>query len=334
MVTIIDVANEAQVSAATVSRVLNNSYLVTEETKQRVMQAIQKTGYQIPARMKINAVMEDESNTKATILVITSIYLEELMSSMQLAAEKYGFSIIYFFYDSSQLFPSLEVLLKRLQPSLVGIILINAVDDSEAFQSLLQPYPLVQIGDGIMQNSNNYIVYNDEIKMSQDATDYLFSQGCKKIAILSAEPGKMSLLTHKRRFQGYCLSLIEHHVSYDSTLCVYADITLDGGYKAIHELLQSNPAVDGVFCICDTLCIGALLALKNMEHPVPNPIRFVTIDKNEIWSLKNIQIPYIDMHMDDIGKNAVVLLHSLLTETFSSDVKVLVPHSLENTTRQ
>lgn len=332
MVTIIDVANQAQVSAATVSRVLNNSYLVTEETKNRVMQAIQETGYQIPARMKINAVMEDKSNSKATILVISSIYMEELMSAMQLAAENYGFSIVYFFYDSADLFSSLETLLTRLQPSLLGIILINAIDNSEAFQKLLQPYPLVQVGDGIMQNTNNYIVYNDEIKMSQDATDYLFDQGCKQIAILSAEPGNMLLFTHKRRFQGYCLSLIEHHESYDPMLCVYADITIDGGYKAINELLRNNPTVDGIFCICDTLCIGALLALKNAEQPTPKKIHFITIDKNEIWSLKNIRIPYIDMHMDEIGENAVKLLHSLLTEVFSSDVKVLVPHSLENIT--
>ena len=91
MATIVDVANAAQVSVATVSRVLNDSYAVTDEKKKRVMEAIEAVGYQIPARMKMG---QQLNHNKSVILIISSILIESIILPFQKTADELGYRTI------------------------------------------------------------------------------------------------------------------------------------------------------------------------------------------------------------------------------------------------
>lgn len=321
MATIVDVAKAAQVSVATVSRVLNDSYTVTEEKKQKVMEAIKEVGYLIPARMKIS---QQASEQKKIILIIGSIFPDQICGPFQKRMDELSFQVIFYYYTTLEQFSMLEQLINTIRSSLAGIMLINTIDSSPEFQSLIGAFPLVQIGEPIMENSSNCVVYTDEISMSQDATNYLIAKGKKKIGILSSEPGPMLLFSRKKRLQGYYLALIDHDIPVDQSFVEYSDISIDGGYYAAQKLLQRHPDVDALIGICDVICQGAGYAVLQSGKS----IELFSMDTSEAWNYARSSLSYMDLNHNEMGDTAASILYNLICGEGNPDCRIIIPHTL------
>ncbi len=182
MATIVDVANEAKVSVATVSRVLNNSFAVTEEKRKLVLAAIEKVGYQPTVRTKSN-----RSGGGKIIFVVTSILVDDLFDSIQAAANDLGYNVIFNYIGKSKdatAYSSTYDLLRILQDqSIAGILLINAIAKDENLQTYFNRIPVVQIGEYCELNPT-YAVLTDDIKASFDMTQLLVGKGHRKIAFI------------------------------------------------------------------------------------------------------------------------------------------------------
>ena len=329
MATIVDVANAAQVSVATVSRVLNDSYAVTDEKKRRVMEAIEAVGYQIPARMKMGKQL---NNNKSVILIISSILIESIILPFQKAADEWGYRTIVTYYGSKEQMDGLEQLINTLDSCIAGILLINAADNSPEFQALVSKYPLVQIGEPILEDQPNYVVYTDEIKMSQDATNYLLKSGCKKIGALMPEPKHLTLFSQKKRVQGYYLALLENGLAIDESLVVSTDITIDGGYDSAKKLLKEHPDIDAILGCCDVVSQGAMYAAMDAGHSGENSIAIFSMDRNEMWDYIPHFVSYIDPHHDEMAATAARLLHSVICGETTTDYRVVIRHTLQCST--
>jgi DNA-binding LacI/PurR family transcriptional regulator len=324
MVTIVDVATEAGVSVATVSRVLNNNVTVTKEKKELVLEAIKKTGYVIPARMKI----ANPSLAKATILVITNVLVETLIESIHSAAQDLGYYSITYCYKTLDDYDNLKALIDSIQPFLAGIILINAIDSSEAFQSLIAPYSVVQIGEPILDHQDNYTVYNYEILMAYDATTYLSKSGKKQIGLLTSEPNNVKLFSSHKREKGFYLALLDHKIEINYQNIIYTDVSIEGGYDATIKLLKQNPAIDAIVCICDPIALGCLHGLlsQSIASSVVQPL---SLDYNEVWELFNPFLPYVDPQLEKMGYASVQLLNSLINkESMINYYRIVIPHEL------
>lgn len=329
MATIVDVANAAQVSVATVSRVLNDSYAVTDEKKKRVMEAIEAVGYQIPARMKMGKQL---NNNKSVFLIISSILIESIVLPFQKAADELGYRTIVTYYGSKEQMDNLEQLLNTLDSCIAGLLLINAVDNSPEFQELVSKYPLVQIGEPILEGHPNYVVYTDEIKMSQDATNYLLKSGCKKIGALMPEPKHLTLFSKKKRVQGYYLALLENGLTIDESLVVSTDITIDGGYDSAKKLLKEHPDMDAILGCCDVVCQGAMYAAAEFGRVGENSISIFAMDRNEMWDYIPHFLSYVDPHHDEMAGTAARLLHSVICGETTTDYRVVIRHTLQCST--
>ncbi len=331
MATIVDVANAAQVSVATVSRVLNDSYAVTDEKKKRVMEAIEAVGYQIPARMKMG---QQLNHNKSVILIISSILIESIILPFQKTADELGYRTIITYYGSKDQLDGLEQLISSLNSCIAGILLINAADNSPEFQSLVEKYPMVQIGEPIMEDKPNYVVYTDEIKMSQDATNYLLKSGCKKIGALMPEPKHLTLFSQKKRVQGYYLALLENGLTIDESLVVYTDITIDGGYDSAKKLLREHPDLDAILGCCDVVSQGAMYAAAKSGRSGENSIPIFSMDRNEMWDYIPHFLSYVDPHHDEMAITAARLLHSVICGEVTTDYRVVIRHTLQCSTEK
>lgn len=329
MATIVDVANAAQVSVATVSRVLNDSYAVTDEKKRRVMEAIEAVGYQIPARMKMGKQL---NNNKSVVLIISSILIESIILPFQKAADELGYRTIVTYYGSKEQMDGLEQLINTLDSCIAGILLINAADNSPEFQALVSKYPLVQIGEPILQDQPNYVVYTDEIKMSQDATNYLLKSGCKKIGALMPEPKHLTLFSQKKRVQGYYLALLENGLAIDESLVVSTDITIDGGYESTKKLLKEHPDVDAILGCCDVVSQGAMYAITESGRLEEKRVVLFSMDRNEMWDYIPHSLSYIDPHHDEMAATAARVLHSVICGETTTDYRVVIRHTLQCST--
>jgi len=325
MATILDVANEAGVSVATVSRVLNNSYVVTQEKKKRVMDAVSAVGYEIPPRMKIN---RELAPPKSCVLIITSALIEDIIFPLQNALEDFGYQVVTISYISQLQIGSLEEMVRVLEPNLAGVVLLNAIDASPKFQALLEKYPMVQIGEPIMEKVPNTVVYIDEVMMSQDAANFFLDMGRRKVAIfIPDDTSDLPLFVHKKRLQGYYLAMLEHKLPIDKELIVSTDLTIDGSFEAVSRLLDKRPDVDAIVACVDVVAQGALYAVRaagmDQDH-----IPILSMGQNENWSFAPNNIHYIDLHHEDIAASAARVLHSVISGEISGDCRVIINHTI------
>lgn len=330
MATIADVASEANVSTATVSRVLNGSYSVTEEKKRRVMEAIEKVGYQIPERTLQNKRTElCEKNS--VLLVICSNWISEFLQAFQSCAGANGYHVVSAHYENAEEFGHLSGLIAALSPVLAGIVLINAADNSRRFQSLIEEYPLVQIGEPIMERAPNLVVYNDEIKMSQDATNYLLDHGCRNIGILTTEPSASTALFYQmKRLNGYYLALMNRGIPVDQSYSRFVDVSIDGGYEGAKELLASHPELDAIIGITDAIAQGAVYAIRRAGKST-DEVKVFSLDNNEVWDFDNDDFPYINPHHDEMAVTAFHVLHAAISGEIPEDYRVVIRHTLQQT---
>ena len=334
MATIYDVAREADVSTATVSRVLNGSYSVTDEKKRRVMEAIEKVGYQIPNKSKLNQTAglpprsDIRNGSGGIILAICSEFIFSLLHQIQTTATELGYSLVVTHYESSDEFEHLRSVFTKIQDSISGVILINTCDSTPAFQMLLREYPIVQIGVPVMTCAPNIVVYNDEVKMSQDATDYLLKEGRRRIGILTTEPTERCRLFYKRRrLNGYYLALMNAGIPVDKNLIEYVDVTIEGGYEGANNLLKRNPDLDAILCITDVIAHGAVFALRN-ANKCPRDILIFSLDSSEIWDYVHKSFPYIDPHHEEMGATAMQLMNGIINGSLTKDCNLVIPHTL------
>ncbi|MFV0465439.1 MAG: LacI family DNA-binding transcriptional regulator [Lachnospiraceae bacterium] len=323
MITIVDVAAEAGVSVATVSRVLNDSYTVSNARKELVMKAIEKTGYVIPQRMKL----AQRDAPGKIILIITGTLIGAIIDSIQCQASSHNYQTMTYSYHNKGDLENLNQLLANLREKLAGVILLNSIDNSPEFQNSLEDIPVIQIGEPIFESRANYTVYMDEIKMSYDAAEYLVKQGKKKIALLTMNPYSQTFFSTDKREKGYFLSMLEHYEHVDYSLREYADVTIEGGFEAALKLLERHPDVDSILCTQDAIAMGALHALLTRGIPVTK-IQPFSLDYNEVWELFHPFLPYIDCHQEQLGTAAFFMLHNLLTQEVMTDCYQIIPHDI------
>ena len=331
MITIVDVAREANASTATVSRVLNGSDAVTEEMKRRVMDAIEKVGYQIPSRLRgVQAASESDpvrDGEKPLILLICGTFIPPIVQSFQRIAGDAGYSVVTTFYDNAGELPHLTRLVETLGPNLAGIGLINCTENGREFQDLVGAFPLVQVGEGIMDRCPNRVVVNDEIKMGRDAADYLVSKGCSRIGILTGGADVSCPLFYKQnRLNGYYLSLLSHQIPVDQSLVQRVELSVSGGYEGGRELLERRPDTEAVIGVTDAVAQGALYAVRqagktdisvfSMSSPSPPG---------------GVRAPYLKAHYEEMGDAAFHVLHTVIRGGLDRDYSVIIRHTLEGT---
>ncbi len=330
MATISDVANEANVSMATVSRVLNNSYYVTEEKRRRVLEAIEKVGYQPPLKTARAQSAEEpgEFGEKKLILIICGNLIPELVYPLQRYAAASGLQTAVTHYGSAADYDHLAALLAQLSPLLGGVVLINAPDNSRRFQSLLEELPLVQIGEPIMERVPNTVVYNDEIRMGEDATDTLFKLGCRHIGFLVAQPtASIPLIFKGLRLKGYYLAHLSRSLTPDQSYIEYGDVTIEGGYESMKKLMARHPELDGVIGITDKVAQGAIYAIRRAGKTTED-IRVFSMDSSEVWDFDSKNFPYSYPNHDQMAAAAVQMLRDILREKPAGDYKVVIPYSI------
>ncbi|MBQ6986999.1 MAG: LacI family DNA-binding transcriptional regulator [Oscillibacter sp.] len=331
MITIVDVAKEANVSTATVSRVLNGSDAVTEEMKRRVMDAIEKVGYQIPSRLR-NAQQSAEAGgeyviarEKPLLLAVCNEFDSSIIRAFQRAADEKGYGVAVTCYANDSDFPPLARLIDTLSPVLAGIALINCAENSGEFQRLVGAYPLVQVGEAVMDNYPNRVVYNDEIKMGRDATDYLISMGRRHIGILISDSGaSASPFYRQNRLNGYFLALLSHQIPVDQSLVRKVRVSVDGGYEGCKSLLEEHPDMDAVIGVTDALAQGALYAVRHCAGKARNVAVF-SMDSDG----RRAKYPYINTRHEEMGSTAVHVLHAAIRGDLARDYSVIIRHTLE-----
>lgn len=319
MATIEDVATLAGVSIATVSRVVNNSYIVSQEKRERVMAAVKSLGYQ-PNRSA------SKKNENKIIMLAGSTFIDDTLAGMKDKAKEYGYDIIFSYFCNS----ISELLdMNMVKSGLVdGVILMNMIADNEEISALSAQMPVVQCGE--YQNApHTFSVSINEAKAAGEVVSHLISLGRKRVALIVPHIlGKPQYFIQEREL-GYRLALAEHNIDYHENLKVVTNYSTEGGIEAARKILTMKPLPDAIFCANDTIAIGCISTLRDAGIKIPDQIAVAGFDNMDAAEFSSPPLTTIAQPFYEIGSESVRLLMTLMKENISVGRHVMIDHQLE-----
>lgn len=305
--TIVDVAKLAEVSVATVSRVVNGNYPVKLETKERVQAAIETLRY-------VPNVQARELNTRrsSTIgVVVPSLYnmfFAEVIDGIEESVRKDGFSLLLNCAknDPQQEMNCINALVSR---NVSGIIVIspNTANIRESFyEDLVRRMPLVFI-NGYHRITNVSYVGNDEKMGSEQALEYLRGLGHKRILFVRGAHSDSYTIKEEtyRQFMAEKLQLDESFI-----VNIGEGNGVDTVDSTMTRLMEVIPKCEptAILCCNDLMGVGSLNACKRLGRKVPADISVMGYDNISLSRLVEPKLTTMDQNMFQLGSNAASLL--------------------------
>lgn len=321
MATIDDVAAMAGVSVATVSRVMNNSYVVSEDKRSRVLQAAQALNYQ-PSTYSRNAKKAEAK----TILVICSVVIYEVVAGIQAMAKNLGYDVLIHYNATRNAdLDSIKVLNNKMVD---GVVLLNVLMDDEDLDELNKRYPVVQCGEYV-NIANAFQVSTDNERGAYELVCHLISLGHRRIAFIA--PDIYHGLPHfvHVREKGYRLALEEHGISFDPSLVIKADFSMESGYEAGRQILAMETRPDAVFCATDQIAVGCIHTFRDNGLKIPGDIAVAGFDNDEIAEICTPSLTTVAQPYYEIGCETVRLLTAMINEEMSVGRHIMIDYQLK-----
>ena len=303
MATIREVAENAGVSYATVSHVINNTRFVSQETRERVQAAMTALNYRPNALAR--SLRQGKTNTIGLVLPDSANpFFAEISRGIEDEAFKQGYSVFLCNteLDTERELFYVDVLSKK---QVDGIIFVAAGDQADLLDFLLrQNMPVVMI-DRDLPNVEVDAVLTDHQLGGLLATRHLIELGHKRIACIA---GPSSITPSAERIIGYRKALEEAGLAYDEILLLRGDYHAQSGMDITHSILRMNPRPTAIFALNDLMALGALRAASEAGYAVPRDLAVVGYDDLEIARFTNPPLTTIAQPKKEIGAQAIHLL--------------------------
>lgn len=308
-----DIAKLAGVGVTTVSRVLNNNPCVSEETRQKIQDIINKNGY-IPNNSARN-LKRTLSNTIGIIIKgITNPFFSNMIKIIEQQATNHKYTVILHQVDpaASEIDAAIEL---SMEKRLCGIIFLggNFNHSCERMKAIKIPYVLSTIAPNTTQGIESFssVAINDRLE-AYKATRYLCGLGHKKIAIITAAKNDNSI--GKLRLDGYKDALAENNIAYDdSIVCFTPFFSMESGYASAKKILTEHSDVTAFFCVSDVLAIGACKAAIDSGLCVPNDLSIMGFDGMDMTLYYNPSITTMKQPADQIARDSIFILLDVIT---------------------
>jgi len=305
MVTIKDVAREANVSVATVSRVLNDSGPVSDETKKLIREVAGRMRY-VPhsgARSLIT------SKTETIGVLLPDLYGEffsEVIRGMDDTAQKNGFHLLISRAYADR--HGIETAMKAMRGRVDGVVAMSPDLDENSLLNLPSTIPVVLL----CSVPRGYEIDSLTIQNSRGARDmvaHLVSLGHRRIAIIK---GAARNYDAAERLRGYRTALKDAGIAPDPALERDGDFTEAAGYSAVVELLELADRPTAIFAANDSMAIGALSALRESGVDVPGEMAVAGFDDIPLARYMDPPLSSVHVPICELGARAVeLLLHGI-----------------------
>jgi len=323
-VTIYDVAREAGVSMATVSRVVNNNPNVKPQTRKKVFEAIERLGY------RPNAVARGLASKKTTtvgvvIPDISNMLFSEVARGIEDIANMYHYNIILCNADKRKE-KEIKVINTLLEKQVDGLLFMGgSVTDEhvQAFRTSSVPIVLCATRDETKQYP---YVDIDHQQAAFDAVSALIEDGHRDIAMISGNLQDTN--NGYSRYMGYKEALEANDLPFREEYVRVGNYRYDSGIESMKYFLELEQRPSAVFAANDEMAVGAIHAIQDNGLRVPEDISVMSVDNSRIASMVRPQLSAIAQPMYDIGAVSMRLLTKLMKNEKIEDTTVVLPHEL------
>ena len=303
MATIRDIAKEAGVSVATVSRVLNDNQIVTEKTREKVELAIQELNYQ-PSMLGRNLRTSKSQLMLVLIPSTSNPFYSEIIKGIQDAGITNHYNILLCETDAK---PEREnIYLNMLKNKLAdGMISMDPTINLNKLNELAETHPVIFCSEYEQDGVIPYVSIDSEMA-AYEAVKHLIMTGNKKIALINSEK---KYLYARLRQAGYERALKEFNLPIQEEWIIHTeDLGFESGAQGMCKLLELEDKPTAVFAVSDTLAIGAMKALDMDHDQERSPIAVIGFDNISFSTMTNPTLSTIEQPMYRMGVNAAEML--------------------------
>ena len=300
MTNIQKVAKLANVSVATVSRVINNAGNVTPKTKKQVEDAIVQLNY-VPNMLARNF---RTSKSKSILVILTNIsnlFYMEIVHGISEYANEQGYDILLS-ETNGVLEKQIECLNKVKNRIADGAVFLESTIHNDALLSLEKSYPVVQCCTFSEEASLPYVIIDNK-KIGTMAAKALIAAGRKKLVFVGTND--KSLYNRERR-AGFLKAALDEEIPEKNIVVLNADLSFEGGRGAAEKIVREK--ADAVFFVSDMQAIGALQVFAELGVQIPIDIAVIGCDNLEICNMVNPPLTSIAQPAREMGRESAKLL--------------------------
>lgn len=271
-VTIKDIAKLANVSHTTVSRALNNSPYINEETKDKIMKLVKELNY------------EPNYNAKSLVLLKSYVigvffssisegtsdtFFHEIIKGINNVIDK-EYNLVIRGIDDYEKSPSIN------NKNFDGIIVVSqSKNDNKFIKTIVEKGIPTVVINRYIENENLVNIMSNDTKGSYDAVTYFIENNHKKIALIE---GNKEFESSEYRKKGYIKALEDNNIPINEEFIVSGRYNLKSGYEGMKKLLELRDRPTAVFCSNDDIGVGAMKAVLEKGLNVPNDISIIGFD--------------------------------------------------------
>ncbi|OYW17124.1 MAG: LacI family transcriptional regulator, partial [Sphingobacteriales bacterium 12-47-4] len=300
-VTIYDLARELNLSPATISRGLQNNKRISKETTKRILAKAEEMGYR--HNSFASSLRKQKSHTIGVMVhELNSNFITSVLAGIERVTTEAGYDLII--AHSSESYKKEASNASNLFHKRVDGLIASLSFDTKSLDHF-QPYfdkgiPVIFF-DRVEETSDTPKVIIDNYKSGYHATQHLIEQGCRRIALVTAN---LNRNVYAQRFRGYKDALFDHKVPFEQNLVLIKDLSEKCGREAADEIMRMKPRPDGLFITNDFSAAVCLQTLKEKGVRVPEDIAIVGFNNDAISKIVEPQLSTINYPGIDMGEIA------------------------------
>ncbi len=329
MSTIRQVAKLANVSVATVSRVLNQdqTYKMTETTRKKVISAVRELNYTLPERRQKNAASRHHRNASFAIGCILRItkrgyndpYYMSVLSGAEERLRESGITLS--FIQAGSLFSDQDYLNTIFEKPLHGLILMDPLSDS-IFQKIQKMVPHI-VGIDTLRNEIDDVGY-DHLRSGMIATRHLIEKGHTKIGFVGGS-GEQETLKDSQRYQGYLIAMHQAGLPICEEWIIDCNWNEDVCLEKVDLFSKKKTLPTALFAASDLLAMATMKSLSLNGISVPTQMAVIGMSNIEMSQYTNPPLTTFHVPKEEIGKVAADLLLTKIKGNHTLPQKITLP---------
>ena len=313
--TILDIARELKISAATVSRALNDHPAISDATKMSVKKAALHLNYQ-PNRLA-SSLRLGKSHIMGVIIPSAEInFFGSVVHGIEKVANENAYNVII--YQSNELYDyekrGVQTFLRSQVDGVLASISKETINLDHYREIKRRGVPLVlfdRVNDALNVSS---VVVNDYAGAFQ-ATKHLIEQGCRRIAHIG---GQQHVTIFNQRLKGYVDALNTHNIPVDDDLIMYGQVSIESGRECMTRLLHLPNPPDAVFAVEDFTALGVSQTAKAAGKKLPDDIALVGFANEAFGEYITPSLSTVNQQTVRMGEEAARLFFDLLRDGAST----------------
>lgn len=318
-ITIKDIAKQCGVGISTVSRALNNHPDINPETRKKILEVIEETGF-IPNNSARNLKRTDARCIAVLVKGITNPFFSNMIQIIEEETQRNKYALVLRHVEAQE--DEIDVALElEKEKRLRGIVFLGGKFEhsEEKISKLKVPFIFSTVGinapDQINQAGFSNIAVDDRME-SKRMTDYLLDLGHRQIALITE---RSDLPIGRLRTEGFRKAYDERGLAVPEELICYVQedvdhYSMENGYLTAKKLLESGKEVTAIYAVADSLAIGACRAVLEAGKRIPEDISVAGYDGIEMGEYYNPKLTTIKQPVEEIAKKTIRLLLDVIAE--------------------